>query len=99
MWGFYSIGGGKSKIIHYITILYSLCLILWCLTPLSTIFQLYCISFIGGGNGGPGKNHRSVAGQNSIKIKLKIKIKTLSYNVVHLALIEIRTNNISGDRH
>jgi hypothetical protein len=25
--------------------------------------------------------------------------QTLSHNVVHLALIEIRTNNISGDRH
>jgi hypothetical protein len=24
---------------------------------------------------------------------------TLSHNVVHLALIEIRTHNISGDRH
>jgi hypothetical protein len=24
---------------------------------------------------------------------------TLSYNVVHLALIEIRTHNISSDRH
>jgi hypothetical protein len=24
---------------------------------------------------------------------------TFSYNVVHLALIEIRTHNISGDRH
>ena len=25
--------------------------------------------------------------------------KTLSHNVVHLTLIEIRTHNISGDRH
>ena len=25
--------------------------------------------------------------------------QTLSHNVVHLALIEIRTHNISGDRH
>ena len=25
--------------------------------------------------------------------------KTLSHNVVHLALIEIQTHNISGDRH
>jgi hypothetical protein len=44
-----------------------------------------------------GENHRSVPSQNSIKIKLKIKIKALSHNVVHLALIEIRTNNISGE--
>jgi hypothetical protein len=26
-------------------------------------------------------------------------VQTLSHNVVHLALIEIRTHNISGDRH
>ena len=40
--------------------------------------------------GGPGENHRSVASH----------CQTLShYNVVHLALIEIRTHNISGDRH
>ena len=38
---------------------------------------------------GPGENHRSVASH----------WQTLSHNVVHLALIEIRTHNISGDRH
>jgi hypothetical protein len=38
---------------------------------------------------GPGENHRPVASQ----------WQTLSHNVVHLALIEIRTHNISGDRH
>jgi hypothetical protein len=39
--------------------------------------------------GGPGENHRSVASH----------WQTLSYNVVHLTLIEIQTHNISGDRH
>jgi hypothetical protein len=39
--------------------------------------------------GGPGKNHRPVASH----------WQTLSYNVVHFALIDIRTHNISGDRH
>ena len=39
--------------------------------------------------GGPGKNHRPVASH----------WQTLSHNVVHLVLIEIRTHNISGDRH
>jgi len=39
--------------------------------------------------GGPGENHRSVANH----------WQTLSHNVVRLALIEIRTHNISGDRH
>jgi hypothetical protein len=40
-------------------------------------------------SGGPGENHRFVASH----------WQTLSHNVVHLALIEIRTHNISGDRH
>jgi hypothetical protein len=35
----------------------------------------------------PGENHRSVASH----------WQTLSHNVVHLALIKIRTHNISGD--
>jgi hypothetical protein len=39
--------------------------------------------------GGPWENHRRVASH----------WQTLSHNVVHLALIEIRTHNISGDRH
>jgi len=39
--------------------------------------------------GGPGENHRPVASH----------WQSLSHNGVHLALIEIRTHNISGDRH
>jgi len=39
--------------------------------------------------GGPGENQRPVASHR----------QTLSHNVVHLALIEIQTHNISGDRH
>jgi len=39
--------------------------------------------------GGPWENHWPVASH----------WQTLSHNVVHLALIEIRTHNISGDRH
>jgi hypothetical protein len=39
--------------------------------------------------GGPGENHRPVASH----------WQTLSHNVVHLSLIEIRTHNISGERH
>jgi hypothetical protein len=45
------------------------------------------VSFIGGGTGGPGENHRPVANHFQI----------LSHNIVQIALIEIRTNNISGD--
>ena len=39
--------------------------------------------------GGLGENHRPVASH----------WQTWSHNVVHLALIEIRTHNVSGDRH
>jgi hypothetical protein len=39
--------------------------------------------------GGPEENHRIVVNHSQI----------LSHNVVHLALIDIRTHNISGDRH
>jgi hypothetical protein len=63
----------------------------WCLTPLSTISQLY--------RGGklywwrkledPEKTHQPVASH----------WQTLSHNVVNFALIEIRIHNISGDRH
>jgi hypothetical protein len=38
---------------------------------------------------GPGENHRHVASHR----------QTLSHNVVYVALIEIRTHNISDDRH
>jgi len=39
--------------------------------------------------GGAGENHRHVASH----------WQTLSHNVVHLALIEIRTHNISGGKY
>jgi hypothetical protein len=38
---------------------------------------------------GPGENHWPIASH----------WQTLSHDVVHLALMEIRTHNISGDRH
>jgi len=44
------------------------------------------MSFIGRGNGGPGENHRPIASH----------CQTLSHNVVHPSLIEIRVHNISG---
>jgi hypothetical protein len=57
-------------------------------------FQQYfsyfvAVSFIGEESGGPGENHCPVASY----------WQTLSHNVVHLALIEIRTDNISDDSH
>jgi len=39
--------------------------------------------------GGPDENHRPVASH----------WQAISHNVVHLAMIEIQTHNISGDRH
>jgi hypothetical protein len=39
--------------------------------------------------GGPGENHRPVASH----------WQSLSHNVVHVALIEILTHNVSDDRH
>ena len=44
---------------------------------------------LGEETGVPGENHRPIASQ----------LQTLSHNVAHLALIEIQTHNISGDRH
>jgi hypothetical protein len=63
----------------------------WCLTPLSTIFQLYRVKSILflEETGVPEENHQPVASH----------WQTLSHNVVHLALIETQTHNISGDRH
>jgi hypothetical protein len=60
----------------------------WCLTPLSTIFQWWSFLLVEE-TGGHGENHRPVTSH----------WQTLSHNVVHLALIEIRIHNVSGDRH
>jgi hypothetical protein len=40
--------------------------------------------------GVPGENHRPVVASRR---------QNLSHNILHLALFEIRTHNISGDRH
>ena len=60
---------------------------LWCLTPLSTIFQWYRGSQVYWWR--KPEDHRPIASH----------WQALSHNVVHLALIEIRTHNISGDWH
>ena len=65
-------------------------LVLWCLMPLSTIFQLYRRSvLLVEETGGPGENHTPAASH----------WQTWSHNVVHLALSGRQTHNISGDRH
>ena len=63
---------------------------LWCFTPLSNISVISWRSvLLVEETGVPGENHRLVGSH----------WQTLSHNVVHLGLIEIRTHNISGDRH
>jgi len=61
----------------------------WCLTPLSTISQLYRL-FVEETEI-PGENHPTTVSQ----------WQTLSHNVVSNTsrLREIRTQNVSGDRH
>ena len=69
------------------------CLFLWwCLTPLSIIIQLY--------RGGQFYWVRKQEEPEKTTDLSQIR-QTLSHNVVHryLALIEIRTHNIGGDRH
>ena len=59
-----------------------------CLTPLSTIFQLY--------RGGQFYWWRKLESPEKNPALPQVDDK---HNVVHLALIGIRTDNISGDRH
>jgi hypothetical protein len=60
---------------------------LWCLMPFSTIFQLH--------RGGQFYWWRRPEDPKKTTY-LSQDTDTLSHNVVHLALIEIRTHNISG---
>jgi hypothetical protein len=85
---------GKSRSLQIIPTLYFNNYIrvgLWCLMLLSIIFQLYrgCQFYWLRKPEYHRENHRPVASH----------WQTLSHNVVHLTLIEIRTHNISGDRH
>ena len=63
----------------------------WCLTPLSTIVQLYQWRsvLLVEETGVPGENQRLVTSN----------WQTRSHNVLHLALIEVRTHSISGWLH
>ena len=66
------------------------CLFWWCLTPLSTIFQLY--------RGSQFYWWRKPEDPEKITDLSHVTDK-LSHNVVHIALIKIWTHNISSDRH
>ena len=68
-------------------------LALWCLMPLSAIFQLYHgVSFIGGGNRSTGRKPQTCR-------KSQAKFITLMLYRAHLAIIGVRTYNFCGDKH
>jgi hypothetical protein len=65
-------------------------LVLWCLMPLSTIFQLFvAVRFIGGGN------LRTITDLLQVIDK---RYRIMLYQV-HLDMNGVRTHNFSGDMH
>jgi hypothetical protein len=64
---------------------------LWCLTPFSTILQLYVVvSFLVGGNQ---STRRKPPMQGTDKLY------HIMLYLVHLTMNWVRTHNVSGDRH
>jgi hypothetical protein len=63
----------------------------WWLTPLSTIFQLY--------RGGQFYWWRKPEDPEKTTHLSQVIDKTLSHNILHLALIKIQTHNVSVDMH
>ena len=67
-------------------------LMLWCITPLSTISQLYCgVQFY--------RSSKPEFPENTTDSQVTDKLYHLILYQVHLTICGIQTHNVSGDRH
>ncbi len=77
----------------YIYIFVGLMLVLWCLMPLSTIFQLNMwrsVLFVEG---------TGIPEKTTDLLQITDKLNHIMLYRVHLAICEIPTRNFRGDRH
>jgi hypothetical protein len=84
----YSIFKKKNQHVAFSLLILFVCLFV-CLIVFNAIFNNMAVSFIDGGNRRTRRKPPTC----------RKSLTNLSHNVVHLALIEIRTHNFSGNRH